>query len=143
MLNIDDKRLEIINQKICVGNIEKIYKNEVHKGHNINIKIEFINTNTKEKGYINLEAGFEDLDKDNIKYFANKKYKGIPYDDDKQFITIEVYDTENLYSTHINEEMNIELKEIKDNKIKVLFEVNTDDINIKYDGNLDIDNEEK
>ena len=143
MLNIDDKRLEIINQKICVGNIEKIYKNEVHKGHNINIKIEFINTNTKEKGFINLEAGFEDLDKDNIKYFVNKKYKGIPYDDDKQFITIEVYDTKNFYSTHIDEEMNIELKEIKDNKMKVLFEVNTDVINIKYDGYLDIDNEEK
>lgn len=54
MLNIDKKRIKA--QMVSIG--------------------EFLNRG--EKGYINLDVGFEK--EDSIKAFANRKYKGKPFD---------------------------------------------------------------
>ena len=72
VLCIDNKYIDVIKQTIFVGN----YIKNKNKGYNANIQLEFINCKTKEKGYINLDVGFEK--KDNITNFLNKEYIGTP-----------------------------------------------------------------
>lgn len=55
ILHIDNKKIEVSEQKIFVGP----YTKNRNKGYNINIRLSFINIDKKEKGYINLDAGFE------------------------------------------------------------------------------------
>lgn len=89
MLYIDNKKIEIIEQIIYVGEFTK----NGNKGYNINIQLLFINIESNEKGYINLDVGFEK--NNDIKSFLNREYNGIPFDsNDNQFIFIEVFDTE-------------------------------------------------
>ncbi len=88
----------------------------------------------KEKGYINLEAGFE---KDsNINIFLNKEYSEIPFENDVFF---EVYDTEKFLDTEIESNIVLKLKEIHDNKVETFFELNDELIKIKYDGFLNLE----
>ncbi len=130
MLYIDDKMFKIVNQDIFIGE----YMKHGNHGYNINMQLEFINIDNNEKGYINLDAGFE---KDrNIDNFLNKEYNGIPFEDD---IFIEVYDTKEFLDTQIESNVVIKLKEIKDNKVEVFFEVNDELIKIKFDGYLNFD----
>ena len=134
MLYIDDKKFKIVYQKIYVGDFTK----DSEKGYNICIQLEFINSNSNKKGYINLDAGFEKHD--DIKCFINKKYCGIPFNsNDNQDIYFEVFDTEKFLDTEIEDTIIIELKNIKNNKLKTFFEVNDELIKIKFDGYLDID----
>ncbi len=127
MLYIDNKNYKITNQKIFVG---KYIKNG-ESGYNINIQLLFIDSDSKEQGYINLDLGFE---KDNdINNFLNKKYDGVPFEDD---IFFEVYDTKKFLDTEIESKILVKLKEIIDDKVKVIFELNDDLIKIKFDGFL-------
>ncbi len=131
MLYIDDKNLEITNQKIFIG---KYVKNK-ENGYNIKIQLSFINVNNKEKGYINLYVGFE---KNNDIYcFLNKEYDGLPFEDD---IIFEVFDTEKFLDTEIESKISIKLKRIINNKVEAFFEINDDLIKIKFDGLLDFQN---
>lgn len=134
MLKINDKKLRIIQQKIYVG---KFILNGI-KGYNINIQISFINVDSNVNGYINLDAGFEKTN--DIKSFLNREYKGIPFDsDDNQFVFFEVFDTEKFLDTEIESEIIIKLKDIKNSKIEVSFEVDDELIKINFEGYLDID----
>lgn len=130
VLCIDNKYIDVIKQTIFVGN----YIKNKNKGYNANIQLEFINCKTKEKGYINLDVGFEK--KDNITNFLNKEYIGTPFKDD---IFIEVFDTEKFIDTDIESKIVVSLKEIKANKVHVIFEVNDELIKIKFDGFLNFD----
>lgn len=134
MLYIDDKEFIIIEQKIYVGD----YAKNGEKGYNICMQLVFVNTNSNEKGYINLDVGFEK--NDDIKCFLNKEYCGTPFNsDDNQDIYIEVFDTEKFLDTEIEGIIIIELENIiENNKIKTSFEVNDELIKIKFDGFLDI-----
>ncbi len=130
MLYIDNKNIEVLEQKIFVG---PYTKNGI-KGYNINIKLTFINIDNKEKGYINLDAGFE---KDNnINCFLNKNYNGVPFENN---IFFEVFDTEKFLDTEIESNIILKIKELKDNKIETFFELNDELIKIKYDGFLVLD----
>lgn len=127
MLYIDNKEIEVIEQKISVG----IYTKDGNKGHNINIRISFINLHNKEIGYININAGFEE-DND-INCFLNKNYNEIPFEND---IFFEVYDTEKFIDTEIESNIVLEIKGKEDNKVETSFELNDKLIKIKYDGLL-------
>lgn len=130
MLYIDNKNIKVIEQKIFVG---KYIKNG-NNGYSVNIHLSFTNNDTKEKGYINLSAGF--AKEDNITYFLNREYNGIPFEDD---IFFEVFDTEKFLDTEIKSNIVIKLKEIKDNKVNTYFEVNDELIKVKFDGFLKLD----
>ncbi len=130
MLYIDNKNIEVLEQKIFVGT----YTKNGIKGYNINIKLTFINIDNKEKGYINLDAGFE---KDNnINCFLNKNYNEVPFENNVFF---EVFDTEKFLDTEIESNIILKIKELKDNKIETFFELNDELIKIKYDGFLVLD----
>ncbi len=132
MFYIDNKKLTITKQEICVG---KMTYNGV-KGYNICINLEFLNKDNI-KGYLHLDAGFERNDDINI--FVNRKYMGIPYEiHDDQLISFEVFDTEKFLDTEIESKIVIILKDIQDNKFRTFFEVNDELIHIKFDGDLDI-----
>ena len=123
MLYIDNKNYKIANQKIFVGK----YTKNGESGYNINIQLLFIDPDSKEQGYINLDLGFE---KDNdINNFLNKEYVGIPFEDD---IFFEVFDTKKFLDTEIESKILVKLKEIIDDKVKVIFELNDDLIKIKF-----------
>ena len=133
MLEIDNQMYEIINNKIYIGEFTK----NGEQGYNICIYIEFVNTN-KEKGYINLDAGFE---KDNnLDLFTNRKYCGVPLEDENDCIYFEVYDTKKFLDSEINSAIKIEIKDIKNNKIKTSINLDDELIKIKYSGYLDIEN---
>ena len=130
MLYIDDKQIEVGEQKVFAG---KYIKNG-NKGYNINIQLSFINIDNKEKGYINLDAGFE---KDNnIRCFLNKNYNEVPFEND---IVFEIFDTEKFLDTEIENNIMLKIKGIKDNKVETAFELNDKLIKIKYNGFLDFD----
>ena len=131
MLYIDNKNYKITNQKIFVGN----YIKNGESGYDINIQLLFIDSNSKEQGYINLSVGFE---KDNdINNFLNREYKGVPFEAD---IFFEVFDTKKFLDTEIASKILVKLKEIIDDKVKVIFELNDDLIKIKFDGLLSFTN---
>ncbi len=134
MLYIDDKNFQITKQEIYVGK----FTNNGVKGYNICIKIDFVNTDNANKGYLYLNAGFEKTN--NLNTFLNKKYNGIPFDCDNEFIWFEVFDTDKFLDTEIESKIIIKLGDIKDNKVKVFFELNDELIKIKFDGYLDIIN---
>lgn len=134
MLYIDNKNLEVTKQNIRVGN----FINNGNEGYNINIQLSFINIDTNEKGYINLDAGFEK--RNDIAAFTNREYNGIPFDSNNhQFIFFEVFDTEKFLDTEIKSKIILKIKNMFKDKIKVNFELNDELIKIKYDGYLDID----
>lgn len=129
MLYIDNKKIEISQQKIFVGT----YTKNGNKGYNINIQLSFINIDNKEKGYINLDAGFE---KDNnINCFLNKNYNEVPFEND---IFFEIFDTEKFLDTEIESNIILKIKGIRDNKVETFFELNDELIKIKYSGFLDL-----
>lgn len=130
MLYIDNKNIEVCEQKIFVGT----YTKNGNKGYNINIQLSFINTDNKEKGYINLDAGFER--DNNINNFLNKDYNEVPFEND---IFFEVFDTEKFLDTQIESNIILKLKKMHDNKVETFFELNDELIKIKYDGFLDLD----
>lgn len=132
MLYIDDKKLEITKQEIFVGK----FTNNGEEGSSINITLSFINAITKEKGYINVCAGFEK--EKSINYFLNKEFSGVPFANDFPFIFFEVFDTEKFLDTEIDSKITIKIKDIKDGKIETTFELDDELIRIKYDGYLDI-----
>lgn len=133
MLSIDNKRLKVTKQEIFVGNII----NNGIKGYDAWITLEFINEDNV-KGYLNLDVGYEKSNDINV--FLNREYNGIPFFDDDQFIYFEVFDTEKFLDTEIESNIIIKFEDIKDNKVKVSFELNDELINIKYTGYLDIVN---
>lgn len=133
MLYIDDKDLRITKQEIHVGK----FINHGDEGFNICIGLKFVN-NDNTNGYLNLDAGFEKTN--DINAFVNKEYNGIPFENDNQFISFEVFDTEKFLDTEIESKIIIRLEDIKDNKAKVFFELNDELIKIKFDGYLDVIN---
>ena len=130
MLHIDNKNIEVIEQKIFVGT----YTKNGTKGYNINIQLSFINDNNKEKGYINLDAGFEK--NSNINNFLNKEYSEVPFENN---IFFEIFDTEKFLDTEIESNIVLQLKEMHNNKVEAFFELNDELIKIKYNGFLDLD----
>lgn len=133
MFYIDNKSLKITKQEVHIGK----FTNNGNEGYNVCIKLKFINDDNI-NGYLNLDAGFG---KNNgISFFSNREYKGIPFDNDNQFIYFEVFDTEKFLDTEIESEIIIKFGGIKDNKVKAFFELNDELIKIKYDGYLDIIN---
>lgn len=133
MFYIDDKNLKITKQVI---NTSKFINNG-DLGYSVHIGLKFIN-NDNIKGYLNLSAGFEKTNDINI--FVNKEYNGVPFESDNQYIYFEVFDTEKFLDTEIESKIIIKLQDIKNNKMKVFFEVNDELIKIKFDGYLDIIN---
>lgn len=117
MLSIDNKKLKVTKQEIFVGNII----NNGIKGYDAWITLEFINEDTV-KGYLNLDVGYEKSNDINV--FLNREYNGIPFFDDDQFIYFEVFDTEKFLDTEIESNIIIKFEDIKDNKVKVSFELN-------------------
>lgn len=85
---------------------------------------------------MNLDAGFEKSN--DIKVFLNREYNGIPFENDNQFIYFEVFDTEKFLDTEIESKIMIKFEDLKDNKVKVFFELNDELIKIEFDGYLDI-----
>jgi len=134
MLFIDDKHVRITKQCIRVGEFMK----SGEQGYNINIQLLFVNIDTDEDGYINLDFGFE---KDNnFNVFLNREYIGKPFDeDDNQFIYFEIFDTENFLDTEIEGQIVITLGSIVDDKIEASFELDDELIKVKFDGYLDMD----
>lgn len=133
MLSIDNKKLKVTKQEIFVGNII----NNGIKGYDAWITLEFINEDNV-KGYLNLDVGYEKSNDINV--FLNREYNGIPFFDDDQFIYFEVFDTEKFLDTEIESNIIIKFEDIKDNKVRVSFELNDELIKIKYTGYLDIVN---
>lgn len=133
MLSIDNKKLKVTKQEIFVGNII----NNGLDGYDVGLTLEFINEDNV-KGYLNLDVGYEKSNDINV--FLNREYNGIPFFDDDQFIYFEVFDTEKFLDTEIDSNIVIKFEDIKDNKVKVSFELNDELINIKYTGYLDIVN---
>lgn len=133
MLSIDNKRLKVTKQEIFVGNII----NNGLDGYDVGLTLEFINEDNV-KGYLNLDVGYEKSNDINV--FLNREYNGIPFFDDDQFIYFEVFDTEKFLDTEIESNIIIKFEDIKDNKVKVSFELNDELIKIKYTGYLDIVN---
>lgn len=133
MLSIDNKRLKVTKQEIFVGNII----NNGLDGYDVGLTLEFINEDNV-KGYLNLDVGYEKSNDINV--FLNREYNGIPFFDDDQFIYFEVFDTEKFLDTEIESNIIIKFEDIKDNKVKVSFELNDELINIKYTGYLGIVN---
>lgn len=131
MFYIDDKKLKTTQQEIYVGK----FINNGDEGYNICIGLKFVNSDNI-NGYLNLDVGFEKTKDINV--FLNRKYNGIPFECDNQFIIFEVFDTEKFLDTEIESEIVIELENIKENKVKVFFELNDKLIKIKFDGYLDI-----
>lgn len=133
MLSIDNKKLKVTKQEIFVGNII----NNGLDGYDVGLTLEFINEDNV-KGYLNLDVGYEKSNDINV--FLNREYNGIPFFDDDQFIYFEVFDTEKFLDTEIESNIVIKFEDIKDNKVKVSFELNDELIKIKYTGYLDIVN---
>lgn len=133
MLSIDNKKLEVTKQEIFVGNII----NNGLDGYDVGLTLEFINEDNV-KGYLNLDVGYEKSNDINV--FLNREYNGIPFFDDDQFIYFEVFDTEKFLDTEIESNIIIKFEDIKDNKVRVSFELNDELIKIKYTGYLDIVN---
>lgn len=133
MLSIDNKKLKVTKQEIFVGNII----NNGLDGYDVGLTLEFINEDNV-KGYLNLDVGYEKSNDINV--FLNREYNGIPFFDDDQFIYFEVFDTEKFLDTEIESNIIIKFEDIKDNKVKVSFELNDELIKIKYTGYLDIVN---
>lgn len=133
MLSIDNKKLKVTKQEIFVGNII----NNGLDGYDVGLTLEFINEDNV-KGYLNLDVGYEKSNDINV--FLNREYNGIPFFDDDQFIYFEVFDTEKFLDTEIESNIVIKFEDIKDNKVKVSFELNDELIKIKYNGYLDIVN---
>lgn len=130
MLRIDDKKIEVSDQKIFIGT----YTKNGNKGYNINIHLSFINIDNKEKGYIHLDAGFE---KDNnINCFLNKSYNEVPFEND---IFFEVFDTEKFLDTEIESNILLKIKKINNDKVEIFFELNDELIKIKYSGIFNLD----
>lgn len=122
-----------MKQEIYVGKFK--YNND--NGYNINIHLEFLNIDNNKQGYINLDAVFKS--DNNINSFINEEYNGIPFDsDDEQFIFFEIFDTDKFLDTEIKSKIFIKLKDIKNNKMNVLFELNDKLIKIKFDDYLNI-----
>lgn len=133
MLSIDNKKLKVTKKEIFVGNI---INNDLD-GYDVGLTLEFINEDNV-KGYLNLDVGYEKSNDINV--FLNREYNGIPFFDDDQFIYFEVFDTEKFLDTEIESNIVIKFEDIKDNKVKVSFELNDELINIKYTGYLGIVN---
>ena len=133
MLSIDNKKLKITKQEIFVGNII----NNGIDGYDVGLTLEFINEDNV-KGYLNLDVGYEKSNDINV--FLNREYNGIPFFNDDQFVYFEVFDTEKFLDTEIESNIIIKFENIKDNKVKVSFELNDELIKIKYTGYLDIVN---
>lgn len=83
-----------------------------------------------------LNAGFEK--NDDINAFVNKKYEGIPFSNDNAFLFFDVFDTERFLDIEIEGNITLNLTNIKNNKVKAIFEVNDKLIKIKYNGYLNI-----
>ena len=131
MLYINNKKLNITKEEIFVGP----FINNGIKGYCIEIQLRFTNEDNV-KGYLNLDAGFEKSKDINI--FVNREFKGVPFTNGNTFFSFEVFDTENFYDSEIENPINLSLKNIKDNKFEVEFEVNDELIKIKYNGYLNI-----
>lgn len=134
MFCIDDKKIEITEQKVFVGD----YIREGSNGYNLCISLKFFNSDTGESGYLNLDVGFDS--QNSIDYFTNKEYRGVPfYIDNKNDIFLELFDTEKFLDTEIEGEIIVNVLTIENDKLKVMFEVNDELIKIMYDGYLDIE----
>ena len=131
MLYINDKIYEITTKTISVGNFNKSCK----KGYNICINLLFVDYNTKEKGYINLDAGYNKSSE--ITVFLNKKYCSSTANN--QYLFFELFDTKSFYESDITSEIYLEIKNKINNKIDVNFEINDKFIKVKFDGLLNID----
>ena len=131
MFKIDNKNLELTAEEIFVGDS---ILNKVN-GYFLGIKLEFINKDTKEKGYINLDVDFN-LSND-IEVFTNKEYEGINFEQEP-FVFFEVYDTEKFLDSEIDTPIKVKIGAKEGNKINASFEVKHELINIYYEGKLDI-----
>lgn len=134
MLYIDGKNVRVTKQCIRI----RKFINSDELGYYVNIQLQFVNVDTNEDGYINLDVGFE---KDNdIKAFLNRKYVGKAFDSkDNQFIWFEIFDTEKFLDTEIEGQIVVKLGDIRNDKVDASFELNDELIKVKYDGYLDID----
>lgn len=134
MFCIDDKKIEITEQKVFVGD----YIREGDNGYNLCISLKFFNSDTGESGYLNLDVGFDS--QNSIDHFTNKEYRGVPfYIDNNNDIFLELFDTEKFLDTEIEGVIIVNVLTIENDKLKVMFEVNDELIKIMYDGYLDIE----
>jgi hypothetical protein len=129
LLIIDNEEYIVTKEDI---NIWKYTINGI-LGYNISVELEFKN-DLDQKGYLNLLAGYEK--ENNIMNFVNKKYVGIPFTDNNQILDFEIFDTKKFLDTEIESEIELNVDNIKDGKIKTNFKLNDKLIKIKYEGYL-------
>lgn len=131
MLQIDDDNCIVIKEKLFVGE----FKNNHEDGYNICLQLEFIRNGSKEKGYINIDAGFEKTPE--LRQFTNREYYGIPFNNDNQYISFEMFDSKRFLDTHIESPIKLRISELSNYKIEVFIELNDDLVKIKYLGRFD------
>ena len=132
MLIIDGKKMKIIEQFFYVGT----FTNNGVKGYNIHIQLLFLNNNNMQKGFINLEVGFDTHN--DIRVFINREYSGRHFDSSND-IFFEVFDTNKFLDTEIDGKLLVRFGNLNNNKVYAFMEVNDDLISIKYDGYLSRD----
>lgn len=130
MFKIDNIDYKLISKEIFIGR----FKNNGVDGYNINICLKFKNEEDV-SGYLNLSAGFEY--NNDISLFLNRTFEGIPYDNDKQYIYFECFDTNKFLDTEIESNIYLELSDIKNNKIRVIIRLDDELLNIIFNDYLD------
>jgi hypothetical protein len=128
-MNINGKNVIIVEKQI---HIEKYICNDV-PGYDINISMKFLNNDTYEQGYMNLSVGYESSV--DISNFINKKYEGVPFDENHVFF--EIYDTEHFYDTEIESPIIVEICDFINNKIKVKISLNDELVKLDIDEEFD------
>ena len=128
MFNINNRNVELVSQKILV---QEVIFNKV-PGYGLFICFNFVNKDTNEKGYININIGYKQID--DISIFVNREYR----EDDPGVMLIEAYDTEVFTCLDLCGSVSIKLGNVEDNKIKVNINID-DDIKMTFDGYLDIE----
>ena len=131
MLIIDGNEYKIEQEQVNVS----LYTVQGIKGYALFIKVSF--TYNDKNGYFNLDAGYEKSD--DIRYFLNREYKGIPFQNIDQVSFFEIFDTEKFLDTEIESDVILTLSDLKDNKVFAKIELNDELIKLNYEGYLEVE----
>lgn len=102
-------------------------------GYSPLIQIEFMHNDTK--GYITFYLGFYDTI--DFNFLRNKRFKVNPSDIGAMINCVEIFDT-NKFIDNIDSEMEISFGNIVDHKIEMKLIIDDNEIQLKYEGYLNI-----
>ena len=113
MFKLDEKNIELISNKISIkgNNLNS------NNGYGLFICIDFINKDTNEKGYLNINVGYEE--QNDITLFENKEY----HEDDLSYMLVEVYDTEKFLCLDLTNPIIVKIGTVENNKIKAFIDI--------------------